>query len=47
MLNYQTLQHHPVSQPRPGLHQKQHVPNGKGGHSAPLLQSAETPPGEQ
>lgn len=36
-----------MSQPCPGLHQKQHVWNVKGGDSAPLLHSAEAPPGEQ
>ena len=35
----------PESQPYPGLHQKQHGEQVKGGDSAPLLCSDETPPG--
>jgi len=37
--------HSPEAQPYPGLHQKQCVQQGKGGDSAPLLRSAEFPPG--
>ena len=33
------------SQPHPGLHQKKHVQQVKGGDSAPLLRSGETSPG--
>jgi len=37
--------HSPEGQPYPGLHQKQHDKEGKGGDSAPLLHSGETAPG--
>jgi len=35
----------PEGQPYPGLHQEKRVQQGKGGDSAPLLHSGETPPG--
>jgi len=35
----------PESQPCPGLHQEKCGQQGKGGDSAPLLRSSETPPG--
>ena len=34
----------PESQPYPGLHQEKHGQQVKGGHSAPLLRSGESPP---
>jgi len=36
----------PEAQPYPGLHQKKHGQQNKGGDSAPLLHSGETPPRE-
>jgi len=35
----------PEGQPHPGLHQEKHGQQVKGGDSAPLLCSGETPPG--
>jgi len=37
--------HSPEGQPYPGLHQEKHGQQVKGGHSAPLLRSGESPPG--
>ncbi|PKU45209.1 hypothetical protein llap_4510 [Limosa lapponica baueri] len=41
-----TCTHSPERQPHPGLHQKKHGQQVKGGHSAPLICSHKTPPGD-